>query len=59
MIVNAPVGYNAEIIPGTTLKNWKLKVYTAAGTEMTAIAYPAALTADPFLCELTGPLGNF
>lgn len=58
-VVNSPDGYSAEFITGATLQTCKLKVYTAMGTELTAIAYPAALIADPFLIELSGPLGAF
>lgn len=58
-VINAPAGYSTELIAGTTLKNWLLKIYTAPGVELTAIAIPAALIADPLLFELTGPLGNF
>jgi hypothetical protein len=58
-VENSPAGYSAEWVPGTTLANGKLKIYTAPGTEMTAIAYNAALLADPFVLRLIGPIGNF
>lgn len=59
---NAPAGYSAEIVAGTgtTLATaFKLKVFTAPGTEMTAIAYPAGLLADSFTLALTGPNWGF
>lgn len=40
-------GYYFEVLRGTTLKNWKIKVYQASGSELGAGAYPAALTAPP------------
>lgn len=44
-VKNFPAGYKAEIIPGTTLANWKLKIWdNAAGTELAASSYPGALT---------------
>ena len=58
-VVNSPGGYVGEFIIGATLATCKLKVYTAMGVELTAIAYNATLLADPFLIELSGPLGNF
>lgn len=58
-VINAPAGYSGEFVPGTTLKNWKLKVATTAGAELAAAAFPAALIADPFQFELTGPIGAF
>lgn len=60
---NTPAGYTAEIVAGTDptqlATTYKLKVYTAPGTEMTAIAFPAALLADSFLLALTGPNWGF
>jgi hypothetical protein len=61
-IDNAPAGYSAEIVAGsgTTLATaFKLKLYTAPNTEMTAIAYNAALLADFFLLALGGPNWGF
>lgn len=61
-IENSPAGYTAEIVAGTgtTLATaFKLKVFTAAGTELTAAAYPAALLADFFLLALIGPNWGF
>lgn len=63
-VENAPVGYSAEVVPsgivGATLANaYLLKIYTAPGTEMTAIAIPAALVADYFLLALVGPNWGF
>jgi hypothetical protein len=59
---NAPAGYSAEVVAGagTTLATaFNLKVYTAPGTEMTAIAFPAGLLADSFLLAMTGPNWGF
>lgn len=42
-----PGGYTYQFVPGTgtTLAlAWKLKLFSAAGTELTAAAYPAGLT---------------
>lgn len=61
-IENCPDGYSAEIVPGagTTLATaFALKIFTAPGTEMTAIALPAALVADSFLLALYGPNWGF
>lgn len=61
-VENAPVGYAAEIVAGsgTALTNaYNLKIYTAMGTELTAIAIPAAIVADFFLLALVGPNWGF
>jgi hypothetical protein len=61
-IDNSPAGYSGEIIAGTgtTLATaYALKIYTAPGVEMTAIAFPAALLADSFLLAMTGPNWGF
>jgi hypothetical protein len=58
-VTNQPGGYAMTLIQGTTMKNWLLKIWTAPGTEMTVIAIPAAIIAEPVIMELTGPLGNF
>lgn len=55
-IEKSPAGYNAEIVAGTgnTLSTFAaLKVSSAPGQELAAGAYPAALTGDPFLIEVT------
>lgn len=46
-------GHSYGVIPGTTLANGKVKISTAAGTELIAGAYPAAITGD------TNIYGNF
>ncbi|MDE2102973.1 MAG: hypothetical protein KGL39_37360 [Patescibacteria group bacterium] len=48
-------GYTAELVPGTSLSNWKLKIYSAPGTELAAGAYPAAITGDSFTLRFRGP----
>ena len=37
-------GYYAQFIPGTTLKNGKVKFYQSQGSELGTGAYPAAIT---------------
>lgn len=62
LILNVPAGYDAEIVAGTgtTLATaFKLKVYSAPGTELAAAAYPAALLADAFQLALIGPNWGF
>ena len=52
ILEKVPAGYSAEIVAGagTTLATaFNLKLYTAPGTEMTAIALPAGITGDNFL----------
>jgi hypothetical protein len=56
-VASAPGGYNALLVPGATLSTWKLKVYSVAGTELTAAAYPAAVLAGVFILFLEGPKG--
>ena len=48
MFYNFPGGYNAEWIRATpdAVNTGKVKIYSASGTELTAGAYPAALTAN-------------
>lgn len=61
-VENAPAGYSAEVVAGagSTLANaFNLKIFTAPGTEMTAITIPAALVADSFLLALVGPNWGF
>lgn len=61
-IENSPDGYTAEIVAGTgiTLATaYKLKIFSAPNTELTAAAYPAGLTADSFLLALSGPNWGF
>ena len=60
-VLNCPVGYEAVLIPGSNLTNWKLKFeYTGAGAnapfnELAAGAYPGALTTGPVTIRLAGP----
>jgi hypothetical protein len=61
---SSPAGYSAEAISlapaAPTLSNsYALKIYTAPGVEMTAIAIPASLVADAFLLSLAGPNWGF
>jgi hypothetical protein len=64
-VVSCPFGYKAELIPGTNLTNWKLKIeYTgtavsSAFSELAAAAYPAGLlTPNVFVISITGPKGR-
>jgi hypothetical protein len=57
-VASAPAGYTAMLIPGATLNAWKLKVYSAPGTELAAAAYPAAILAGVFLFFIEGPKGR-
>lgn len=41
-----PAGYTAQILPGADGLHWVLKVFSAAGQELAAGAYPAAILAD-------------
>lgn len=40
-------GYLVELIPGTALNNWKLKVFTVPGTEMGAVTYASLGMTSP------------
>jgi hypothetical protein len=42
---NGGAGYYVAVI-GSALNNWKLKCFTGGGVEITAGAYPAAVTTD-------------
>ena len=53
----APSGYNFYYQPGTTPANGLLRVTSAAGTELTAGAYPAALLAALVVVYATFPTG--
>lgn len=54
-VVSAPAGYTAKLIKGTTLKNWKLKVFQNAGFT------PAGTNSAPTITTSSGgvatPLG--
>lgn len=56
-VKNTPAGYTAEVVQtaGTLATAFKLKVFSVAGTELTAAAYPAALLADFFILSLSMP----
>ena len=57
-VSSAPGGYTAILITGATLATWKLKIYSAAGVELAAGAYPAAILAGVFILFLEGPKGR-
>lgn len=54
----APSGYNFYYQPGTTPANGKLRVTSAAGTELSAGAYPAALLAALVVVQAWFTLGQ-
>lgn len=45
-VVNPPAGYGAKIIPGADVQHWLLQLFSSAGTELVAGAYPAGILAD-------------
>lgn len=53
-----PDGYTANLIPGSTLANWKLQIFSAANTELAAGAYPAGISGGSFELEFEGPKGQ-
>ena len=57
-VSSAPGGYTAVLIKGATLATWKLQIYSAAGAELAAGAYPAAITGGVFILFLEGPKGQ-
>jgi hypothetical protein len=52
-VCNDAAGYGFEWVPGTTLANGKLKLWSSANTELAAGAYNAALTGDSLLIEFS------
>ena len=52
-----PSGYGLYYEPGTTPSDGKLRVTSAAGTELAAGAYPAALLQANIVFEAIFPLG--
>jgi hypothetical protein len=58
---NVPTGFAAQLVPGTNLTNWKMKVLqTGAGlsgpfAELAAAAYPTAAKADTYTLHFSGP----
>ena len=57
-ITNAPLGFTAELTLGATLQTCSMKVFKG-GTELTVAAYPAGLSTDPFIFDLSGAIGKF
>ena len=57
-VSSTPQGYGALLVPGATLATWKLKIYSVAGTELAAGAYPAAITGGVFVLFLEGVKGQ-
>lgn len=59
-VENSTPGYKFEILPGTLLTNWKVKItdLTNAGAELAQSAYPAAITGDTNIrFSFSGPIG--
>ena len=59
-VISAPAGYPVPtIVKGTTLKNWRLRVYSAIDTELaTGTTYPADILASSFVLMFEGPKGQ-
>lgn len=57
-VCNAPSGYTANLIPGSTLATWKLQIFSTSNTELVAGAYPAGIIATPFVIVVEGPKGQ-
>lgn len=53
--INSRNGYSYSYVPGTTRANGKLKVNTAANTELSAGAYPAGVTGDVITAQIVFP----
>jgi hypothetical protein len=53
---NGAGGYDFDFVPGTTLANSKIKIFSAANTELAAGAYNAALTGDTLNVEINRPI---
>lgn len=63
-VLSCPTGYVGELIPGTTLNNWKIKFSQTGAAlsgplaEIAAAAYPGALTGGTVLLRFRGPVGQ-
>ena len=57
-VCSSPAGAGALLVPGTTLNNWKLRIFTAENTELATGAYPAEILAGVFVLFLEGPKGR-
>lgn len=55
---NGAGGYDFEWVPGTTLANGKIKVFSSANTELAAGAYNAALTGDTLYVDFEVNIWN-
>jgi len=54
-VVSAPAGYPALLVQGTTLKTWKLRVFSGVDTELATGAYPADILSGVFILMVEGP----
>ena len=57
-VMSSPAGCTALLVPGTTLNNWKLRIFTAENTELATGAYPAEILAGVFILFIEGPKGR-
>ena len=54
-VISAPAGYPAPtIVKGTTLKNWRLRTYSAIDTEQATGNYPTDVAAGTFVLMFEG-----
>lgn len=55
-VISGPAGYPPPLlIKGTTLKNWRLRVFSAIDTELPTGNYPADILAGYYVLEVEGP----
>lgn len=64
VVTKAPAGYTAQLKLQAAPTGWNnaytLRIFSAAGVELAAAAYPAAILADPTVeIEISGPVGSF
>lgn len=63
-VIQCPFGYKAELVKGSDLTSWKLRVeltgaaLSAAYAELPAAAYPAGVLAGVFVISIIGPKGR-
>lgn len=57
-VMSAPAGCTALLVPGTTLNNWRLRIFTAENTELATGNYPAEILAGVFILFIEGPKGR-
>lgn len=58
-VISGPAGYPPPVlVKGTTLKNWRLRVFSAIDTELATGNYPADILAGYYVLEVEGPKGQ-